>query len=116
MNYLLSFLFCGFVCTISQFFIEKTKLTPGHVNTSLVVVGCVLSGFNIYDKLLDIFGCGASVPIMNFGHLLVKGASEGFNSNGVIGLFNGVYTYAGQGISIAIFCAFIVSLFFKVKN
>lgn len=116
MNYFLSFIFCGILCMISQYFIEKTKLTPGHINTLLVITGAILSGFKIYDKLIEIFHFGASVPIMNFGHLLVKGSSEGFNNNGIIGLFNGIYNYAGQGISVAIIFAFLITIFFKVKN
>ncbi len=52
MNYVMSFVFCGFVCAIAQFVLEKTKWTPGHMNTLLVIIGCILSGFKIYDKLL----------------------------------------------------------------
>ena len=51
MNYFLSFIFCGILCMISQYFIEKTKLTPGHINTLLVITGTILSGLKIYDKL-----------------------------------------------------------------
>lgn len=116
MNYLYAFLFCGFVCAVSQFFLEKTKLTPGHINTSLVIVGCVLSGFKVYDVLVEKFMAGATVPIMNFGHLLVSGASEGFNKSGIIGLFGGVFANAGAGIGIAILCSFIVSLFCKIRD
>ena len=85
MTYILSFLFCGFVCAVSQYVLEKTKFTPGHMNTILVIAGCVLSGLGIYDKLLDIFKSGASIPIMNFGHLLVTGASEGYLEYGFMG-------------------------------
>ncbi len=116
MNYLLAFIFCGLVCAISQYVLEKSKLTPGHINTGLVIVGCVLSGFGIYDKLIDKFHAGASVPIMNFGHLLVTGAQEGFETYGFVGLFKGIFTNAGAGISFAIVCAFIISLIFKVKH
>ena len=116
MNYLLSFLFCGFVCSISQYFLEKSKLTPGHINTSLVIIGSILSGFGIYDKLIDIFHSGATVPIMNFGHLLVTGASKGFDQYGFVGLFKGILTNSGAGISIAIVSSFIISLFFNIKN
>ena len=116
MIYLYSFLFCGSVCAISQYALEKTKLTPGHINTSLVIIGCFLSGFKIYDKLIDIFHAGATVPIMNFGHLLVSGASELYDKFGFIGLFKGIFQNAGAGISIAIVCAFIISLFFKIKH
>lgn len=116
MSYLYAFLFCGVVCAISQFFLEKTKLTPGHINTTLVVVGCVLSGFKIYDIFVEKFMAGATVPIINFGHLLVSGASDGFKSSGIIGLFKGVFTNAGAGIGVAIFSAFVVSLFCKIKD
>ncbi len=116
MNYLYAFLFCGFVCGLSQFFLEKTKLTPGHINTSLVVVGCILSGFKIYDIFVEKFMAGATVPIMNFGHLLVSGASDGFKSSGIIGLFKGVFTNAGAGMCVAILSAFVISLFFKIRD
>lgn len=116
MNYLLSFLFCGFICSISQYFLEKSKLTPGHINTSLVIIGCILSGFGIYDKLVEMFHSGATVPIMNFGHLLVTGAEKGFNEFGFIGLFKGIFTNAGAGISVAIVCAFLISEIFKIRN
>ena len=114
--YIKAFLFCGFVCAISQYVLEKTKWTPGHMNTLLVVIGCVLSGFGLYDKLITMFGAGAVVPITNFGHLLVTGASEGYKINGIIGLFQGVLKNASAGISFAILCAFINTLFFKVKD
>ena len=42
--------------------------------------------------------------------------SKIFNNNGIIGLFNGIYKYAGQGISVAIIFAFLITIFFKVKN
>ena len=116
MNYLLSFIWCGIVCALSQFFLEKTKLTPGHINTTLVVIGCFLSGIGLYDKIIDIFHSGATSPIMNFGHLLVIGASEGYDNYGFIGLFKGVFTYAGYGVSVACFSAFIVSLITRSKN
>ena len=116
MTLVYSFIFSGLVCAISQFILEKTKLTPGHMNTLLVIVGCILSGFKIFDFLLDKFGSGASVLIMNFGYLLVLGSSEMYNQYGFIGLFKGVLSYAGCGISIAIVCAFIISVLFKVKH
>ena len=116
MIYLNSFLFCGLVCGISEYFLEKSKLTPGHINTSLVIIGCILSGFKIYDKIIDIFHAGATVPIINFGHLLVSGASEGYLKYGLLGLFKGVLVNASAGISIAVLSSFIITLLFKIKN
>ena len=34
-----SFLFCGFICLISQIILDNTKLTPGHITSMLVVLG-----------------------------------------------------------------------------
>lgn len=116
MTYLNAFIFSGVICAISQIILEKTKLTPGHMNTILVIAGCVLSGFKIYDKIIEYFGAGASVLIMNFGHLLVSGASDGYNTYGIIGLFKGVFMNASAGISIAIVSAFVVAMFFRIKN
>ena len=67
--------------TILFFYVHRIR--TNLINTLLVIIGALLSGFHIYDKLLEIFNCGASVPIMNFGHLLAKGASEGYNNNGI---------------------------------
>lgn len=116
MNYFYSFIFCAVVCALSQLVLEKTKYTPGHMNTILVIIGSILSGFGIYDKIINIFHAGSSVVIMNFGHLLVEGAYEGFIKYGVLGLFKGVLFYASAGISISVISAFIVSVIFKIKH
>ena len=50
MNYLMAFLFSGFVCLLAQFIYEKTKLTPGHITSLFVVIGSFLDLFHIYDK------------------------------------------------------------------
>ena len=54
MNYVLSFLFCGFVCAVAQLIYEYTKLTPGHITCSFVVLGALLDLFHIYDRLIKI--------------------------------------------------------------
>jgi|SRR5574344_1226214 stage V sporulation protein AE len=116
MTYIYAFIFCGTVCGLSQAVLEKTKFTPGHMNTILVIFGCILSGLGIYDKLISIFKAGATIPIVNFGHLLVVGASEGYKVSGFIGLFKGVFTNCGGCLSVAIASAFVVTLLFKIKH
>ena len=76
MIYLYSFIFCGFICLIGQLILDSTKLTPGHVTSLFVVVGAGLDTFSIYDKIIDIFGAGALVPITSFGHSLIHGALD----------------------------------------
>ena len=69
MTYLYSFVFCGFVCAISQLILDNTKLTPGHVTSLFVVIGAALDIFGIYDKIVLYAGAGAIIPITSFGHL-----------------------------------------------
>lgn len=116
MIYLNAFLFCGIVCFLGEIILEKTKLTPGHLNTILVILGAILTAMGCYDKFILWAGAGATVPITNFGQLLVSGALEGYTTDGFIGLFKGLLSNASAGLSVTIIIAFLVSLFFKPKN
>ena len=116
MIYLLSFIFCGTICLIGQILLDKTSLTPGHITTLFVVIGCFLDVFGIYDKFILMFGAGASVPITSFGHLLIHGAMKGALDNGYIGLLSGIFSLTASGISAAIVFSFIFSFFFKPKD
>ena len=102
MIYLNSFLFCGFVCMISQLILDNTKLTPGHVTSLFVVIGGFLDIFGIYDKIVLYCGAGALVPITSFGHLLVHGAMDVAGELGPIGLSFGIFNLTSAGISVAI--------------
>ena len=112
MNYLLSFLFCGFVCVIAQLIYEYTKLTPGHITCSFVVLGALLDLFHIYDRLIKIFHAGAMLPITSFGH----GAMAMTKEYGVFGLAMGMFDLTAAGIASAILFAFLVAIFFKPKS
>lgn len=116
MIYLYAFLFCGTVCMISQLILDNTKLTPGHVTSLFVVIGALLDISGIYDKIVLYCGAGAIVPITSFGHLLIHGAMDLANEMGPIGLSLGIFNLTSAGISIAIVCAFILSLLFKPKH
>ena len=114
--YVYAFLFCGFVCMVSQIILDNTKLTPGHVTSLFVVIGSLLDLSGIYDKIVLYCGAGAIIPITSFGHLLIHGAMDLAVDNGVMGLALGIFNLTSAGISVAVFCAFIFSLIFKPKH
>lgn len=116
MLFINSFLFCGFVCLISQIILDNTKLTPGHITSILVVVGAFLDTFSLYDKIIVYVGGGALVPITSFGHSLIHGALAKANSFGLIGILVGMFDLTAAGITSAIVFSFIFSLLFKPKN
>ena len=111
-----SFLFCGFICMISQIILDNSKLTPGHITSMLVVVGAFLDSFSIYDQIIKIVGGGAQLPITSFGHSLIHGALAKAEPSGFMGIFMGMFDLTATGISAAIIFSFIFTLIFKPRN
>lgn len=116
MNFVYAFIFCGFVCAIGQVILEFTNLTPGHLNTILVVAGAFLSFLGFYECFIELSGAGATVPITNFGHMLYQGAYEGMIESGFTGLIKGLLLKTSGGLSVTIIISFLVAVFFKPKN
>ena len=115
-TYFYAFLFCGFVCMISQVILDNTKLTPGHITSLFVVIGAALDIAGIYDKIVLYAGAGALLPITSFGHLLIHGAMDIANDSGIIGLSMGIFDLTSAGISIAVVAAFFLAILFKPKH
>ncbi len=116
MTYINAFWVGGLICAVAQVLIDKTKLTPGRILVSFVVIGVILGGFQIYDKLVDFAGAGATVPIVGFGNVLAKGAIEGAAEKGLLGALLGGARAAAGGISAAIVFGFIIALIFNPKS
>ena len=116
MTYVYAFLFCGFVCLISQIILDNTKLTPGHVTSLFVVIGAFLDIFGLYDKIVLYAGAGALIPITSFGHLLIHGAMDMAKDIGILGLAMGAFNFTAAGITVAIVMAFVLTLIFKPRH
>ncbi len=116
MTYVYAFLFCGFVCLISQIILDNTKLTPGHVTSLFVVIGAFLDIFGLYDKIVLYAGAGALIPITSFGHLLIHGAMDMAKDIGILGLAMGAFNLTAAGITVAIVMAFVLTLIFKPRH
>ncbi len=111
-----SFLFCGFICMISQIILDHTKLTPGHITSLLVVLGSFLDCFHWYDSIIKVVGGGAQLPITSFGHSLTHAAFAKANQIGFIGLFTGMFDLTSAGISAAIVFSFFFTLIFQSRD
>ena len=116
MTYIYAFLFCGFVCMLGELILDNTKLTPGHITSLFVILGAFLDLFGIYDKIVLYAGAGALLPITSFGHLLIHGAMDIANENGIIGLSLGIFNLTSAGISVAVVSAFFLALIFRPKH
>ena len=115
-TYVYAFLFCGFICMLSQLILDNTKLTPGHITSIYTVVGAFLSFLGCYDRLISKFGAGATILISNFGHALYSSAWQGYLDSGFLGIFGNMLCKSSGVITGAIVIAFLVSIVFKPKN
>lgn len=110
MNYFWAFVTGGAICVVGQLFLDLTALTPARILTVYVVAGVVLSALGWYAPLAEFAGCGATVPLLGFGHLLAKGVRTALAEEGAIGILTGGLTAAAAGITTSLVCGVVCSL------
>lgn len=104
MEYLRAFCVGGAICAAGQLLIDLTALTPARILTLCVVAGVVLSALGWYAPLAEFAGCGATVPLPGFGHLLAKGVRTALAEEGALGILTGGLTAAAAGITTSLVC------------
>ncbi len=115
MSYLNAFWVGGVICALAQILMEKTKMLPGRIMVLLVCLGAVISFFGWFEPFAEFAGAGASVPLLGFGHTLMKGIKEAVDKEGLIGLFMGGFKAGAAGCSAALIFSYLVSLVAKPK-
>ena len=116
MDYLKAFIIGGLICVIGQILIDLTKMTPARILVSFVVLGVFLGAIGVYEPLIKWAGAGATVPLTGFGSLLAKGTKEMIDEKGWIGILTGPLSAGAAGITSALLCGVVVSLFAKPKE
>ena len=115
MEYLKAFVVGGLICMLVQILMEKTKMMPGRIMVLLVVTGAVISALGWYEPFQDYAGAGASVPLLGFGNVLMKGVKEAVQEQGFLGLFAGGFKAGAVGTSAALIFGYLASLLSKPK-
>ncbi len=115
LEYLKVFAVGGTLCLIGQLLIDLTKLTPARILVGYVVAGVILSAVSLYGPLVEWAGCGATVPLTGFGHMLAEGVREAVVEKGAAGILTGGITAAAGGITAAVVFAYIAALISKPK-
>lgn len=123
LNLLKAFVTGGIICTIGQ--LVNTWFTNGGMDketasswTLLVLIGAsvLLTGFNIYQKVVKFGGAGALVPITGFANSVVAPAME-FKSEGqVFGVGCKIFTIAGPVILYGILSSWLLGLIVYVMR
>lgn len=115
MSYINAFWVGGLICTLAQILLEKTKLMPGRIMVLIVCLGAVLSFFGIYEPFAEYAGAGASVPLLGFGNVLMKGVKDAVDEYGFLGIFMGGFKAGAVGCSGALILSYLASLVFHSK-
>ena len=115
MDYINAFWVGGLICALVQILMEKTKMMPGRIMVTLVCVGAIISFFGWYEPFQEYAGAGASVPLLGFGNVLMKGIKEAVDEAGFLGVFQGGFKAGAVGCSAALIFGYIASLIFNPK-
>ncbi len=103
----------GAICVAGQLLLDYTKLTPARVLVGFVTLGVVLTAVGLYEPLVKLAGCGATVPLTGFGYTLAKGVEQAVAEQGLVGVITGGLTGAAGGVTAAVVFGFLCALVAK---
>lgn len=116
-NIISAFIVGGIICTIGQLIINYLG-TLGYNEESIgagasiimVLLGALLTGLGIYDKIGKIGGAGAAVPITGFANSIVAPAMEFKREGFIFGVASKMFVIAGPVLVYGIGSSIIVGL------
>lgn len=120
---LMAFLFGGLICVIGQLFLElyqnvlnlDDENSKTAVSITMVFIGALLTGLDIYPKLAKHAGAGTIVPITGFANSIASPAMEFKREGLVTGMAVKMFTVAGPvlvyGISASVAVGIIYYLY-----
>lgn len=122
-NSVKAFLIGGTICVIGQCFLSfyqtlnlSEEMTGAATSISMVLIGVLLTGLDIYPKIAKHGGAGTLVPITGFANAVSAPAIEAKTEGFVLGVGAKIFTIAGPVIlygTLASFIAGIIFLFMK---
>ncbi len=93
----------------------KDEADAGADYGAFGLLGAVLSALGWYQPFVDFAGARASVPLLGFGHTLMKGVKEAVEQDGFLGLFTGGFQAGAAGTAAALIFGYLRALFLNLK-
>lgn len=118
-NALYAFLVGGFVCLVGEavtdfwesvMHISHKKAGDPTVAT-MILLGALLTGFGVFDKLARYAGAGLAVPVTGFANAMTASALEFKREGLVFGIGGRMFQLAGSVIVFGTVTAFVVGVF-----
>ena len=113
----------GLICVLGQLIMKGWGLTgldqdqSGTATAmSLILLGAVLTGLGIYDRIAKVAGAGTVVPITGFANSIVSPAME-FKAEGfILGTAAKMFTIAGPVIVYGVSASVVYGLIYWVTT
>ena len=100
-----AFLFGGLICTLGQVIFNiiesfgmEEKIVSSLTSVTMIFLGALLTGLNIYPKLAKYAGAGTVVPITGFSNAVSSAAIESKTEGYVLGVGTKIFSIAGPVI------------------
>ncbi|MBO5504973.1 MAG: stage V sporulation protein AC [Clostridia bacterium] len=119
-NTVLAFIIGGHICCVGQAFSDFYRImfnlsvedAKTAVPITMVFLGALFTGLNLYNKLARYAGAGTIVPITGFANSIVSPAMEFKREGLVLGLGAKMFTVAGPVLVYGITASVIVGLIY----
>lgn len=115
-QYLIVFGVGGLVCLLGQILIIRTRMTSARILVLFELIGVFLQAVMLFEPIKEFAKAGITVPIVGFGASLAKGAMDGVQKYGILGIFNGGLTATAAGIAAAVGFAYLFALLFRARS
>lgn len=100
----------GLVDLYSYWFDISTKDASVFMIVTLIFIGCLLTCFGWFDKLVNFAKCGLIVPITGFAHSMMSAALEYRKEGLVTGIGANMLKLAGSVIIFGVVSAYFFGL------
>lgn len=123
-NIILAFLIGGLICVIGQFFIYlykdildmDTENSMTATSATMVFLGALLTGLNIYPKIAKYAGAGTIVPITGFANSIAAPAMEFKREGLVTGMAAKMFVVAGPVLVYGTTISIIIGVIYYLYN
>lgn len=117
-----AFLMGGVICCIGQFIVSMATANFGldketaasWCSMLLILLSALLTGFNLYGRIVKWGGAGALVPITGFANSVVSSAIEYKTEGQVFGVGCKIFTIAGPVILYGIFTSWCLGVLYWI--
>lgn len=113
----------GTICTLGQLLLSLYKtfgmdkdMTSALVSVTLILIGVLLTGLNIYPKIAKHAGAGTIVPITGFANAVASQAIEAKTEGLVMGVGANMFKIAGPVIVYGVVSAFIAGVWYFIVS